>query len=155
MADLRWWTGWTAKQTTAALDANDVEEVTLDDGATAFVLADDVAPVRTRRTGSRSSRDSIRRRWAGGTATGTSARTARRCSTRTATQVRPSGQMATLSAGGASAPMAPSSTGSSSGSTRQRRRRSTRSATRLTAWFDGVRVTPRFRTPLEKELAAG
>ena len=25
---------------------------------------------------------------------------------------------------------------------------------RLTSWFDGVRVTPRFRTPLEKELAS-
>ena len=27
-------------------------------------------------------------------------------------------------------------------------------AARLTAWFEGTRVTPRFRTPLERELAA-
>jgi hypothetical protein len=28
-------------------------------------------------------------------------------------------------------------------------------AARLTSWLDGVRVTPRFRTPLERELVAG
>ena len=48
MADIRWWTAWTAKQTNAALDALDVEEVALDDGDTGFVLADDLAPVRSR-----------------------------------------------------------------------------------------------------------
>jgi hypothetical protein len=48
MADIRWWTGWTARQANAALAAIDVEEVALDEGATGFVLADDAAPVRSR-----------------------------------------------------------------------------------------------------------
>ena len=48
MADIRWWTAWTVRQTNTALEALDVEEVVLEDGATGFVLADDVAPVRSR-----------------------------------------------------------------------------------------------------------
>lgn len=31
----------------------------------------------------------------------------------------------------------------------------TAEAARITAWLDGIRVTPRFRTPLERELAGG
>jgi hypothetical protein len=42
--DLKWWTGWTVKATTAALAANGAVEVDLDDGATGYVLADDVDP---------------------------------------------------------------------------------------------------------------
>jgi hypothetical protein len=48
MADIRWWTAWTVRQTKDALDALEVEEVALDGGDTGFVLADDVAPVRSR-----------------------------------------------------------------------------------------------------------
>jgi len=48
MADIRWWTGWTLRQTNAALGALDVEEVALDGDMTGFVLADDLAPVRSR-----------------------------------------------------------------------------------------------------------
>jgi len=48
MADIRWWTGWTLRQTNAALGALDVEEVALDGDTTGFVLADDLAPVRSR-----------------------------------------------------------------------------------------------------------
>jgi hypothetical protein len=47
--DIRWWTGWTARQTNATLDALDVEEVGLHDAGTGYVMADDAAPVRTRR----------------------------------------------------------------------------------------------------------
>jgi hypothetical protein len=47
--DIRWWTGWTQAKTAAALAANDVEEVQLDDGAPAFVMANDVAKVTTRK----------------------------------------------------------------------------------------------------------
>lgn len=42
--DLKWWTGWTLTQTRAALSQLDVAEVDLG-GATGVVLADDVAPV--------------------------------------------------------------------------------------------------------------
>jgi len=47
--DIRWWTGWTQAKAAAALAANDVEEVRLEDGAPAFVLANDVAKVTTRK----------------------------------------------------------------------------------------------------------
>jgi hypothetical protein len=47
-ADLRWWTGWTAGRATAALRAVDAREVTLSDdgGAPAWVLPDDGEAVR-------------------------------------------------------------------------------------------------------------
>jgi hypothetical protein len=43
--DLKWWTGWTVTRTRQALAAIDTVEVLLDDGATGLVLADDVDPV--------------------------------------------------------------------------------------------------------------
>ena len=45
LTDIRWWTGWTARQTKAALAALDVAEVDLGGGATGYVLADDTAAV--------------------------------------------------------------------------------------------------------------
>ena len=47
--DIRWWTGWTQGKLTAALAGVDVEEVRLEDGTPAYVLADDVAKVTTRK----------------------------------------------------------------------------------------------------------
>ncbi|RJQ81361.1 winged helix DNA-binding domain-containing protein [Amycolatopsis panacis] len=44
VADLRWWTGWTAAQTKRALSAVSPAEVDLD-GTPAVALADDLAPV--------------------------------------------------------------------------------------------------------------
>ena len=46
--DLKWWTGWTVAQTRAALAAAGAAEVTLDEG-TGYVLAGDVEPVRSPR----------------------------------------------------------------------------------------------------------
>lgn len=43
--DLRWWTGWTARQTKRALDQDGVVACVLDDGEPGVVLADDVEPV--------------------------------------------------------------------------------------------------------------
>ena len=45
ITDIRWWTGWTQRQTSMALGEIDTEVVTLEDGARAHVLADDVDPV--------------------------------------------------------------------------------------------------------------
>ena len=45
LTDIRWWTGWTARQTKAALAALDVAEVDLGGGATGYVLTDDTAEV--------------------------------------------------------------------------------------------------------------
>ena len=41
-ADIRWWTGWTLRETRAAIAAAGAVTVLLDDGATAYVLADDM-----------------------------------------------------------------------------------------------------------------
>jgi hypothetical protein len=43
--DLRWWTGWTARQTKRALEQEGVVACVLDDGEPGVVLADDVEPV--------------------------------------------------------------------------------------------------------------
>lgn len=45
VADLKWWTGWTLTHTRAALAALDTITVTLDGGGTGVVLADDVDDV--------------------------------------------------------------------------------------------------------------
>jgi hypothetical protein len=42
--DVRWWTGWTVRATKQALEAVGAVEVSLDDGATAYVLPDDLEP---------------------------------------------------------------------------------------------------------------
>ncbi len=46
VADVRWWTGWSAADVKRALAAVGPVEVELDDGATGLVLADDTATVR-------------------------------------------------------------------------------------------------------------
>jgi hypothetical protein len=46
VADLKWWTGWTAGETNKALRELDPVEVELDGGGVGLLLADDVQPVR-------------------------------------------------------------------------------------------------------------
>ncbi|MFD8547627.1 winged helix DNA-binding domain-containing protein [Streptomyces sp. NPDC059649] len=43
--DLKWWTGWTLTDTRRAVAATDAVEVTLDDGTTGLALPDDLGPV--------------------------------------------------------------------------------------------------------------
>jgi len=43
--DVRWWTGWTVGATRQALAAAGAVEVDLDDGATGYLLGDDLEPV--------------------------------------------------------------------------------------------------------------
>ena len=45
LADIRWWTGWTARQTAAALARLETAEADLGGGATGVLLADDLGPV--------------------------------------------------------------------------------------------------------------
>jgi hypothetical protein len=154
-ADIRWWTGWTARQTNAALDAIDVEEVALDDGATGFVLADDAAPVRSRA------------RWVAflpgldPTTMGWKERD---------WYLGPHGP-ALFDRNGNAGPTVWAD-GRVVGGWSQRENgdvvyrlvESVDAATkkkidaerdRLTGWLGGGRVTPRFRSPMEKELASG
>ena len=110
-------------------------------------------PCVRRRRGSRSCPASTRRRWAGTSATGTSATTRRSCSTPPATRGRPCGATGASSARGRSA-RAPARSASScsrtSGARPQPRSRPRRRAS--PTWMDGVKVTPRFGTPLEISL---
>jgi hypothetical protein len=48
-ADVKWWTGWTVAQTKAALAAVQAAEVALAGDATGWVLPDDLEPVRAPR----------------------------------------------------------------------------------------------------------
>ena len=153
MADIRWWTGWTARQTDAALGALDIAEVALEDDATGFVLADDIGPVRSRA------------RWVAflpaldATTMGWKQRD---------WYLGPHGP--TLFDRNGNAGPTVWADGQVVGGWSQRQNgavvyrllervdgamksRIDAEAKRLTAWFDGVRVTPRFRSPLEKELA--
>jgi len=153
MADIRWWTGWTARQTDAALEDADVTEVALDDGGTGFVLADDMAPVRSR---------------------------ARWVAFLPALDPTTMGWKERDWYLGAHGPTLFDRNGNAGpsvwvdgrivGGWSQRengavvyrllepvdaatRKKLGAERDRLTAWFGGVRITPRFRSPLEKELA--
>ena len=153
-ADIRWWTGWSGRQTNAALEAIHVEEVALDDGVAAFVLADDAGPVRSRR------------RWVAflpgldPTTMGWKERD---------WYLGPHGPVLFDRNGNAGPTVW--ADGRVVGGWSQgpdgavvfrllepvdaaTRKRIDAERDRLTTWFDGVRVTPRFRTPLEKELAS-
>jgi len=153
MADIRWWTAWTVRQTNAALDALHVEEVVLEDGTTGFVLADDVAPVRSRA------------RWVAflpgldATTMGWKERDWYLGAHGPALFDRNGNAGPTVWVDGRIV-----------GGWSQRenadvvyrllervdattKKKLDAERDRLTDWFQGVRVTPRFRTPLEKELA--
>jgi hypothetical protein len=154
MTDIRWWTGWTARQANAALEAIDREEVALDDGATGFVLAHDAAPVRSRK------------RWVAflpgldPTTMGWKERD---------WYLGPHGP-ALFDRNGNAGPTVWAD-GRVIGGWSQRKngdvvyrllervdadtkKKVDAERDRLTSWLGGVRVTPRFRNPLEKELAA-
>ncbi|GAA2633690.1 winged helix DNA-binding domain-containing protein [Dactylosporangium fulvum] len=153
-ADLKWWTGWTLTQVKAALAALAAVPVTLDGGDTGYVLADDVDPVaepepwvallpaldptvmgwtsREWYLGPHApalfdrSGNPGPTVWAGGRVVGGWAQ-------------RPSGEVAVELLEDVPAAV---------------RRAVGGAAADLEGWLDGVRVTPRFRTPLERRLSA-
>lgn len=152
VADLAWWTGWTLTQTRQALAALPTEPVDVDGGA-AYVLADDAAPVpepapwtallpaldptpmswKERDWFLGPHRDALFDRsgnigptvWCDGRIVGGWAQ-------------RGSGEVAYRLL---------EDVGADAGA------RVDEAAQRLTAWLGDTRVTPRFRTPLERELA--
>lgn len=150
--DLRWWTGWTAGEVQRALGALHAAEVDLD-GATGYVLPDDLEPVRPLRPGVAllPALDPTVMGWAGrewylgphgkllfdrsGNPGGTVWWDGRIIG---GWAQRPDGEIAYRlleevpreAAGAVEA-----------------------EAERLRAWLGSVRVTPRFRTPLERELS--
>ncbi|WP_432967917.1 winged helix DNA-binding domain-containing protein [Dactylosporangium sp. CA-233914] len=152
-ADLKWWTGWTMAHTRAALRALDAVEVTLDGGETGYVLPEDTDPVpdpgpwvallpgldptvmgfQSRMWYLGPHAPALFDRtgnagptiWSGGQIVGGWAQQATgRVVTELVEDVAPAARKAV-----------------------------TRAAEELEGWLDGVRVTPRFRAPLEKRLA--
>ncbi len=104
--------------------------------------------------GSRSCPRSIRPRWAGPRATGTSRRIAPPCSTGTGMPDRRSGSTVGSSAAGASVRTARWSRACWRTSGREAATAIAARAADLTAWMAGVRIMPRFPTPLQLELSA-
>ncbi|WP_432824331.1 winged helix DNA-binding domain-containing protein [Dactylosporangium sp. CA-092794] len=153
-ADLKWWTGWTMTATRAALRALDAQEVSLDGGETGFVLPGDTAPepppgpwvallpaldptvmgFQTRQWYLGQHAPALFDRtgnagptvWADGRVVGGWAQT-------------PGGRVVWELV-----EEVPAAT----------RRAVTRAAGQLREWLGEVRVTPRFRAPLERKLAA-
>ncbi|GAA3288652.1 hypothetical protein GCM10020218_054990 [Dactylosporangium vinaceum] len=151
-ADLRWWTGWTLTHTRAALRALEAVEVTLDGGDTGWVLPDDTGPVDDPGpwVALLPSLDPTvmgfqSRHWYLGQhtkslfdRTGNAGRRSGRTAHRRRVGAGPAGRVVTEFL----EPVAPSVA-----------RAVARAADELTQWLDGVRVTPRFRAPLERALS--
>ncbi len=154
MADIRWWTGWSARQTDTALGALDVEEVGLENDATGFVLADDIAAVRARprwvaflpgldaTTMGWKERD-----WYLGPHGPTLFDRNGNAGPTVWVDGRVIGGWAQRENGDVAYRLLEHVDAATTKKLHAER-------DRLTAWFGGVRVTPRFRTPLERELAS-
>jgi hypothetical protein len=153
LADLRWWTGWTARQTAAALESLDLVRVRLDSDSEGLLLYEDAEPIppapphatflpgldptpmgwteRAWFLGDHATRLFDRNGnagptvWVDGRVVGGWAR-------------RPDGEVAfrLLEDVG-----------------REDEIRIAEEAAALTAWLDGIIIAPRFPTPLEREIA--
>ena len=154
VADLKWWSGWTLGQTRAAVAAVGAVEVDLDGGARRRAARRPGRRPPTRRRTWRCCPRSTRPRWAGRTGAGSSASTRKALFDTNGNAgptiwwdgrvvggwaQRKSGEVVLrfLTDAGAEARAAAEA-----------------EAARLREWLGDVRVTPRFRTPLEKELTS-
>jgi hypothetical protein len=153
MADIRWWTSWTVRQTNAALAALDVEEVALEDGATGFVLADDLSPVRSRAhwVAFLPGLDATTMGWKERAwYLGAHGPTLFDRNGNAGPTVWVDGRVVGGWSQGPNGDVVYRLLERVDATTRKKL---DAERDRLTDWFEGVRVTPRFRTPLEKELA--
>ena len=154
-ADVKWWTGWTVAHTRAAIADVGAIEVALGNGGTGWVLADDVGPVRSTHP------------WVAflpgldATVMGWKERDWYLGAHATALFDRNGNAGPTVwcdgSVVGGWAVVAPGEIAfrvlDDVGA--EAMRRIEREAERLSAWLGDVQVTPRFRTPLERELVGG
>jgi hypothetical protein len=155
LSDLRWWTGWTAGEVKKAVAGLDLVEVELEDGGTGVLLADDAAPVRAPGP------------WVAllpaldPTVMGWAAREWYLGPHAAALFDRSGNPGPTIWSDGR---IVGGWAQGRDGAVRYRLLEDAGTdviaavdaeAERLTTWLGPIRVTPRFRTPLEKELAAG
>jgi hypothetical protein len=152
VADLKWWTGWTGAQVKAALTVIDPVEVDLD-GATGLVLADDTAAVRAEPSVALlPALDPTPMGWIGRDwYLGEHAAALFDRSGNVGPTIWSDGRIVggwVQRAGGEVAYRLLEDVGSDKCAAVEA------AAERLAAWVGPVRVTPRFRTPLERELTA-
>jgi hypothetical protein len=152
--DLKWWTGWTMGHAKAALAALDVVSVRLDDGGEGFVLADDTAPVAEPAPWvallpalDPTVMGWVRREWY----LGEHGPTLFDRSGNPGPTVWADGRIV---GGWAQRPDGRIAVRLLSDVGRAARKAIDTAAEELGAWLGSVRVTPRFRTPLERELSA-
>ena len=152
--DIRWWTGWTQGKLSAALERVEVEDVQLEDGSRAFVLADDAGKVstRTRWVALLPGLDPTtmgwkQRDWYLGTH-------APRLFDRNGNAGPTVWADGRVVGGWGQRPDASLVVEYLEPVDAQVRDRVEKERRRLADWLDGARVTARFRTPLEKEIEA-
>jgi hypothetical protein len=158
VADVRWWTGWTMARTRAALRAVDAVAVTLDGDETGYVLPDDLPGAEQPTAGDGSvatllpGLDPTPMGWKG-RAWYLGVHAAELFDTNG--NVGPTAWVDGRVVGGwAQRPDGEVVTRLLEPVSQDARARLEDRAAALTAWLDGVVVTPRFRTPLERALAA-
>lgn len=155
VADLKWWTGWTLGEVRKTLAGMEVAEVELD-GDTGLVLADDVDPVEPPDpwVALLPALDATPMGWFGRDFYLTDE--CRAAIFDRNGNIGPSVWCDGRIVGGwAQRPDASVAYELVEKVDARTRKRIDAVADQLTAWFDGARPTPRFRTPLEKKLAAG
>jgi hypothetical protein len=154
MEDLRWWTGWTAKQAAAAIQAAGAATVHLDDGTAGLALADDLEPTPSPEPPPVALLPALdptpmgwkRRDWFLGDHAG-------RLFDRNG-NIGPSVWLGGRIVGGwAQRPEGGVVVEMLQDVGTEARRRIRAEAESLTRWLAGAVVVPRFRTPLERELA--
>jgi hypothetical protein len=155
LTDIRWWTGWTVRVTTDALTAVGAVEVALDEG-TGYVLPDDLEPPRGRTTqwvALLPGLDPTVMGWKErGWYLGDHAHDLFDRNGNAGPTVWMDGQVV---GGWSQTPGGEVVVKLLEPVRRTAETAIAREARRLTDWLDHVRVTPRFRTPLEKALHAG
>ncbi|OLB65972.1 MAG: hypothetical protein AUI10_04500 [Actinobacteria bacterium 13_2_20CM_2_72_6] len=155
LSDLRWWTGWTAGEVKRAVAGLEVVEVELEEGGSGVLLAEDLAPTRAPEPwiALLPALDPTVMGWADrGWYLGPHAPALFDRSGNPGPTIWSDGRIVggwAQGRDGAVRYRLLEDVGTEVAATVEAE------AERLTAWLGPVRVTPRFRTPLEKELAAG
>jgi hypothetical protein len=153
LTDLKWWTGWTTTHTRAAVAALDTTTVTLDNGDTGLVLTDDTDPVPEppHWVALLPALDPTMMGWAGRDwylgphAPALFDRTGNPGPT-IWVNGRVAGGWAHTATGHITVELLDPTDPATTAAVRD-------TADRLAAWIGPVRVTPRFRTPLERRLS--
>ncbi|WP_083441494.1 winged helix DNA-binding domain-containing protein [Nitriliruptor alkaliphilus] len=159
LTDLRWWSGWTARQATAALTAVDARAVTLEDGGEAWILPGDEVATDPDQGGVVTLLPALdptpmgwkQRDWYLGAVDGVAATQLYDRNGNVGPTVWLDGRVVggwAVRGDGTVVHRLLEDVGADAAAAVERE------AAALTTWLAGTPVTPRFRTPLERELTA-